>query len=101
MCLVCLLPSEYRLLHLLGSGCIGRVYLVYDMLLDCTVVVKFIPAPDAHSLARFLVEAQTCARIQHPNIATLYHAGQLGDRTYLVSKFVRDTSLNQIAKPLD
>ena len=92
--------DEYRILRLLGRGRTGQVYLAQDTLLDRTVAVKFIPAPDSEQLARFLVEARAAARVQHPNVATLYRVGQVQDRAYLVSEFVRGESLDRVRGPL-
>ncbi|ATB34990.1 hypothetical protein CYFUS_000402 [Cystobacter fuscus] len=92
--------DEYRLLRLLGQGRTGRVYLAQDTLLERTVAVKFIPALDADALPRFLIEARAAARIQHPNVATLYRAGQFDGHPYLVSEYIRGTSLDRLPRPL-
>jgi formylglycine-generating enzyme required for sulfatase activity len=62
--------------------------------------VKFIPALGQNALARFLVEARAAARIQHPNVVTLYRVGQLEDQPYLISEFIRGVSLDRLVKPL-
>ena len=76
------------------------VFLARDTLLDRHVAIKFIPTLDDASLARFLVEARAAARVQHPNVATLYRVGQLEGRPYLVSELVRGTGLDRTAKPM-
>jgi len=91
--------DEYRLLRPLGRGRTGRVYLAHDTLLERTVAVKFIPGLDAEALPRFLVEARAAARIQHPNVATLYRAGQFEGHPYLVSEYIRGTSLDRLPRP--
>ncbi len=91
--------DEYRLLRPLGRGRTGLVYLAQDTLLDRTVAVKFIPALDDDTLARFLVEARATARIQHPNVATLYRASQFEGHPYLVSEYVRGISLDRLPRP--
>ena len=92
--------DEYRLLKPLGRGRTGHVWLAQDTLLDRTVAVKFIPAPDATWLSRFLVEARAAARVQHPNVASLYRVGQVGEHAYLVSEHVRGVSLDHVPLPL-
>jgi formylglycine-generating enzyme required for sulfatase activity len=79
----------------------GVVYLAHDALLDRHVAVKFITALDDAAVARFLVEARAAARVQHPNVATLYRVGQLDERPYLIYELVRGTPLDQLARPLD
>ncbi|HLL55344.1 MAG TPA: serine/threonine-protein kinase, partial [Myxococcaceae bacterium] len=92
--------DEYRLIRPLGRGGNGQVFLAHDTLLERAVAVKFIPALDASALARFLNEARAAARVQHPNVVTLYRVGQLDERAYLVSEYTRGVSLDRVKKPL-
>jgi len=92
--------DEYRLIRLIGRGRTGRVYLAHDTLLERPVAVKFIPALGSNALSRFLVEARAAARIQHPNVVTLYRVGQLEEQPYLISEFIRGVSLDRLAKPV-
>ncbi len=93
--------DEYRLIRPLGRGRMGVVYLAHDALLDRHVAVKFITALDDTAVARFLVEARAAARVQHPNVATLYRVGQLDERPYLIYELVRGTPLDQVPRPID
>jgi formylglycine-generating enzyme required for sulfatase activity len=77
------------------------VYLAQDTLLDRPVAVKFVRALGSGALTRFLVEARATARLQHPNVVTLYRVGQLENHPYLISEFVRGTSLDRLPRPLD
>ncbi|KFE67978.1 bifunctional serine/threonine-protein kinase/formylglycine-generating enzyme family protein [Hyalangium minutum] len=92
--------DEYRLIRLIGRGRTGRVYLAHDTLLERPVAVKFIPALGPNALSHFLVEARAAARIQHPNVVTLYRVGQLEEQPYLISEFIRGVSLDRLAKPV-
>lgn len=93
--------EEYEIIRPLGGGTAGRVYLAHDTLLDRAVAIKFLVSSlDAEVLARFLVEARAAARIQHPNVATLFRVGQIAGRPYLVAEYVRGKSLEQHAKPV-
>jgi formylglycine-generating enzyme required for sulfatase activity len=76
------------------------VYLAHDTLLDRPVAVKFVRALGSGALSRFLVEARAAARLQHPNVVTLYRVGQLENHPYLISEFVRGTSLDRLPRPL-
>src|SRR5262245_4195969 len=94
--------DEYRVLRLLGSGAMGRVYLVHDSLLDRPVAVKFIGSgePDRRDRRRFLVEARAIARLQHPNVVAIHRVGVVEDRPYLVTELVRGASLRELARPV-
>jgi hypothetical protein len=92
--------DEYRLVRLIGRGTTGQVYLAHDTLLERPVAVKFVRALGPGALARFLVEARAAARLQHPHVVTLYRVGQLDSHPYLVSEFVRGSSLDRLPRPL-
>lgn len=98
-------PAEfdgYRLGRVLGRGAMGQVYLAHDTLLDRPVAVKFIASvhADADSRQRFFVEARAIARLQHPNVVTVYRVGEVAGLPYLVSEFVRGEGLDRIPKPV-
>ena len=94
--------DEYRLIRLLGKGSMGRVYLAHDTVLDRPVAVKFVgnALPDAEDRERFLVEARAVARLQHPNVVTIYRVGELEGRPYLITEYVRGKSLSDLAVPV-
>ncbi|MDQ3365663.1 MAG: SUMF1/EgtB/PvdO family nonheme iron enzyme [Myxococcota bacterium] len=93
--------DEYKLVSPLGRGRTGLVFVAHDTLLDRHVAVKFIPARDETLLARFLHEARAAARMQHPNVATLYRVGRLDAQAYLVWELVLGKSLDQLKRPVD
>jgi serine/threonine protein kinase/formylglycine-generating enzyme required for sulfatase activity len=93
--------DEYRLVRLLGQGTMGRVYLAHDTVLDRAVAVKFINhVADAEDRERFYVEARAVARLQHPNVVTLYRVGELAGHPYLITEYIRGKSLNDLALPV-
>jgi len=94
--------EEYRILRPLGRGAMGQVFLAHDQLLDRSVAVKVLAAtaPTRESRERFLVEARALARLQHPNVVTVYRVGEVDGRPYLVSEFLRGQPLNSLEKPV-
>ncbi|MFL5392203.1 MAG: serine/threonine-protein kinase, partial [Myxococcales bacterium] len=92
----------YRLIRPIGRGTMGQVYLARDTLLDRSVAVKFIASvdPNPEQRERFFLEARAVARLQHPNVVTIYRVGEALGQPYLISEFVRGETLDRLAKPL-
>src|SRR5207247_2384856 len=69
--------GRYRILGLVGQGAMGRVYRGRDESLERDVAVKVMSLGpvDADARARFEREAKAAARLQHPNIVTIYELG--------------------------
>jgi serine/threonine-protein kinase len=71
------LADRYRLERELGRGGMARVYLAHDLKHDRPVALKVLH-PDlgaALGAERFLREILTAARLQHPNILTVFDSG--------------------------
>jgi eukaryotic-like serine/threonine-protein kinase len=94
--------DEFRLQERLGRGAMGVVYLAEDRWLERRVAVKFIaaPQPDARARARFLIEVRAIARLQHPNVVTLFRVGEVQGHPYLVSEYLQGQSLAELPLPL-
>ncbi len=90
--------DDYVITRELGRGQMGRVYLAEDAVLARPVAIKFIASvePDLAARQSFLMEARAAARIQHPNVVSVYRVGELEDRPYIVSEFVRGQSLREM-----
>jgi formylglycine-generating enzyme required for sulfatase activity len=94
--------DEFRLERLLGRGAMGIVYLAYDCSLDRQVAVKFIAAhqPNEQARAYFQVEARAIARLQHPNVVTVFRVGEVEGHPYLVSEYLVGQNLAELALPV-
>ena len=70
--------GRYRILGQLGGGAMGTVYRARDESLERDVALKVMALgqADADARARFLREARAAARLQHPNIVTIYELGE-------------------------
>ena len=87
---------QLEILELLGRGGMGAVYKARQKNLDRTVALKVIPpeaAKDPTFAERFAREARALARLNHPNIVTVYDFGQIGDVYYLLMEYVDGVNL--------
>jgi eukaryotic-like serine/threonine-protein kinase len=93
--------DDYVIVRQLGQGATGQVFLAEDAVLARPIAIKFIGVdPDPAARQRFLMEARAAARIQHPNVVSIYRVGELGDQPYIVSELVRGTPLSDVARPM-
>jgi len=93
------LSAEYEVLEELGRGGMALVYRARELQLEREVAVKVLPFTfsfDADVVERFQREARTSARLEHPNIISIYRVGQAGRVIYFVMKYLRGGSLSAI-----
>jgi len=79
-----------------GRGGMGIVYRAHDEKLKRTVAVKVLPPELAYRRdirARFIREAETAARLSHPNIVPIHAVGEANDLVYFVMGYVDGESL--------
>jgi len=87
---------DFEILGELGRGGMGVVFKARQISLNRIVALKMIPAgalAGAATLARFHVEAETLASLQHPNIIAVFHVGEHDSCPYLVTEFLDGGSL--------
>ncbi|HMS02469.1 MAG TPA: hypothetical protein PKE51_05820, partial [Gemmatimonadaceae bacterium] len=70
------LLDEFEVIRLLGTGGMGAVWLVRDRFLDRPVALKVLRDAEAtaEQRERFLLEARTSARLEHPHVIDVYRA---------------------------
>lgn len=91
--------GPYRLVRQLGFGGMGVVYLAEDSRLARKVAIKLLPR---HLLAnetvkkQFLNEARAAARLQHPNIVTIYDVGEIDGQSYYSMQYVEGRSVREL-----
>ncbi|HYM61443.1 MAG TPA: serine/threonine-protein kinase, partial [Thermoanaerobaculia bacterium] len=68
--------GKYRLLDRIGEGAMGEVFRAHDPVLDRHVALKIITAGDEDRRQRFRREAQSAARLGHPNIVVVHDFGE-------------------------
>ncbi len=94
-----LLVGRYELRECVGSGGMGVVHRAHDQLLDRDVAVK-LPNLDVgtNSNERFRREARAAARLNHPNIVSVYDWEEHDGQTFIVMEYVDGQSL-RAARP--
>src|SRR5258705_6774208 len=77
--------DRYRILDAIGQGAMGVVLRGHDPVLDREVAIKMIGshAVTGEQRDRMLREAQTLARLDHPNVVGVFDAGLVGDEVFL------------------
>ncbi len=86
--------GKYIRTEKLGEGGMGEVWKAWDTELQRWVAIKFLKGGDATEVARFRREAQTAARLDHPNITAIYEAGE----SHIVMQFVEGKTLAKIPR---
>jgi len=96
--------GKFEILADLGQGAMGKVYRAHDPILDRPVALKTVaPAllKDKDALARFRREARAAARLQHPNIVTIYEVGEVEGTHYIAMELVEGIDLGEAMTPAD
>ncbi|NMM08193.1 serine/threonine-protein kinase [Polaromonas sp.] len=91
--------GRYDLIRVLGKGAMGLVYEGRDPNLERRVAIKTIRVENlsveaaAEYEVRFRTEARSAARLQHPNIVSVYDSDRDGDTAFLVMEFIQGDDL--------
>ncbi|MCW5624059.1 MAG: CHASE2 domain-containing protein [Burkholderiales bacterium] len=98
--------GRYQVERELGKGAMGVVYFGRDPKIGRTVAIKtmalsqeFEPDELEDVKQRFFREAETAGRLNHPNIVTIYDAGEEHDLAYIAMEFLTGKDLAPHAKP--
>ena len=89
--------GRYRILGELGRGAMGTVYRGRDEALERDVAIKVmsVKGADADARARFSKEGRAAARLQHPNIVTIYELGEHQGAPYMALELLEGMDLQQ------
>ena len=85
--------------ELIGQGGMGAVYRGHQVRLDRPVAVKVLPPQtdrDPELITRFIREAHTLAKLNHPGIVTVHDYGQDGELAWMVMELVDGANLRQV-----
>jgi eukaryotic-like serine/threonine-protein kinase len=97
--------GRYQVEKELGRGAMGMVYLGKDPKIGRTVAIKTMALSEEFDAGeidevktRFFREAETAGRLQHPNIVTIYDAGEEHDLAYIAMEFINGHDLTRHVK---
>ncbi|MEW6207291.1 MAG: protein kinase [Acidobacteriota bacterium] len=95
--------GSYKITEKIGEGGMGAVFRGIDVMLEREVAIKMLRpelASQPQVVERFRSEAVTLAKLNHPNIATLYSFLRQGDHFFMVMEFVRGETLDDVIRRL-
>jgi serine/threonine-protein kinase len=96
-----LVIGDYLLLEMVGEGGMGQVFKARHRRLQRLTALKvirhdYLQSPSA--VERFHREARAAARLSHPNIVTVYDAGEVNGTHYLAMEFLEGQTLASVLK---
>ena len=94
-----LLGNRYEIIEKIGSGGMATVYKAKCHVLNRYVAIKILRdefTTDDEFIKRFEVEAQSAARLTHPNIVSIYDVGVDGNLYYIVMELIQGKTLKEI-----
>ncbi len=94
-----LLGGRYEIVEKIGNGGMATVYKAVDKVLKRNVAVKILRdefTTDEEFIKRFEVEAQSAARLTHPNIVSIYDVGVEDSLHYIVMELIQGKTLKEI-----
>ena len=91
--------NRYEIIEKIGNGGMATVYKALDKILNRYVAIKILRdefTTDEEFIKRFNAEAQSAARLTHPNIVSVYDVGQEYNVYYIVMELIQGKTLKQI-----
>ena len=92
------IADRYELGRTLGAGGMARVVEAHDRVLDRPVAIKLLRediATDSSVRDRFLGEARTAAKFNHPNAVTVFDTGQEGRQPWIAMELISGEDLSE------
>lgn len=90
--------GQYRLEELVGRGGMGDVYRAENLVLKRTEALKFVRSKlllNPEAIQRFREEIESTAKLLHPNVVTVFNAGEFEGRPYMVMEFLEGWTVHQ------
>ncbi len=90
------IADRYEIVEKIGSGGMSDVYKAKDHVLGRFVAIKVLKkefSEDVNFVTKFRTEAQSAARLEHPNIVNIYDVGSEYGMYYIVMEYVEGITL--------
>jgi serine/threonine protein kinase/tetratricopeptide (TPR) repeat protein len=93
-----IINKRYAVIETIGQGAMGIVYRGQDQLLDRQVAIKILHQSklEEKDRLRLLREAKTIAQLNHPNIVTIFDAGEVDGSPYIVEELLDGKPLSDV-----
>lgn len=92
------LVGHFRIVHSIGVGGMGEVYLAEDLKLTRRVALKLLPSalvPDERARRRFLREARAASSLNHPHIVTIHTIEEVEGMNFIIMEYIDGPSLRE------
>lgn len=93
--------DNYKAVSFIGSGAMGGVFEGWDIALERTVALKVISfrlASKESSRDMFIKEARLVSKLDHPNIAHMYHIGNVNEILYFAMEYIDGVTMSDMIK---
>jgi serine/threonine protein kinase len=88
--------GRYQVQELLGQGGMGVLYLAFDPMIARPVALKLLRVDSGEVRERFVREARLAARLQHPNIVTVYDVGEHQGQPFIAMEYIPGETMAEI-----
>ena len=88
--------GRYEVRQRIGQGGMGALFLALDPAIDRLVALKLLRLDNEETRARFLREARSAGRLQHPHIVTVYDVGEHQGQPFIAMEYVKGETLGEV-----
>src|SRR5262245_6419828 len=92
--------GHYSNFEFLGQGGMAHVYRAWDLKLQRPIALKFLLTQNPVFLQRFLAEARSQAKIEHPNVCKVFEVGEEDGRHYIAMQYIHGKTLKYAAEQI-
>ena len=90
--------GRYQVRERLGQGGMGALFLALDPAIDRLVALKLLRVDSEEMRARFLREARSAGRLQHPHIVTIYDVGEHDGQPFIAMEYIKGETLAELVQ---